>query len=79
MKLKVISKEDNIRINLHLPLCMIKTRFITNVIFKNTNMVVDCKVVKKIYRQLKKYIKKNGHFDLLEVCSTDGTIVKITV
>ena len=77
MRIKVISKEDKVKINLVLPNSLIKSKMIINSIEKYGNVNLDKDIGKKMYLIIKEYIKENGHFNLVEVESKDGTYVKI--
>ena len=79
MKIRVINKKDKVNINLSLPSSMLKTKFITNAITKNSSDDIDKKTISKLYKILREFIKENGHFTLVEVESKDGTYVKISV
>ena len=87
--MKVIIKEstDKRGIRLHLPLALIKTRIFSKYLSEhNDDGNYDPEEwkryrenIKQGYKVLKKYIKENGHFNLVEVYSNDGGIVLIRV
>ena len=77
MRIKVISKEDKVKINLVLPNSVIKSKIIGSSIQKYIGDNITKDIMKKIYQVIKEYIKENGHFNLVEVDSKDGTYVKI--
>ena len=77
MRIKVISKEDKVKINLVLPNSLIKSKMVINSIEKYGNVNLDKDIGEKMYLIIKEYIKENGHFNLVEVESKDGTYVKI--
>ena len=79
MRIKVINKEDKVKINLVLPNSVIKSKIISSSIQKYVGDNIPKDVMKKIYQVIKEYIKENGHFNLVEVDSKDGTYVKIRV
>ena len=79
MKIKVINKEEKVKINLVLPNSVIKTKIIGSSIQKYVGDNIPKDVMKKIYQVIKEYIKENGHFNLVEVVSKDGTFVKIVL
>ena len=79
MRIKVINKEENVKINLVLPNSVIKSKIISSSIQKYVGDNIPKDVMKKIYQVIKEYIKENGHFNLVEVDSKDGTFVKIVL
>ena len=79
MRIKVISKEEKVRINLVLPTSLIKSKIILNKIKKYSGVDLDINTFKNMYKVLKDYIKENGHFNLVEVISNDGEYIKIRV
>ena len=79
MKIKVINKEEKVKINLVLPNFVIKTKIIGSSIQKYVGDNITKDIMKKIYQVIKEYIKENGHFNLVEVDSKDGTFVKIVL
>ena len=79
MRIKVINKEENVKINLVLPNSVIKSKIISSSIQKYVGDNIPKDIMKKIYQVIKEYIKENGHFNLVEVDSKDGTFVKIVL
>lgn len=79
MRIKVISKEEKVRINLVLPTSLIKSKIILNKIKKYSGVDLDINTFKNMYKVLKDYIKENGHFNLVEVITNDGEYIKIRV
>ena len=77
MRIKVINKEHKVKINLVLPNSVIKSKIIGSSIQKYVGDNVPKDIMKKIYHVVKEYVKENGHFNLVEVDSKDGTYVKI--
>lgn len=77
MRIKVINKEEKVKINLVLPNSVIKSKIIGSSIQKYVGDNIPKDIMKKIYQVIKEYIKENGHFNLVEVDSKDGTYVKI--
>jgi hypothetical protein len=78
MRIKIINKEEKVRINLVLPNYFIKSKITSSSIKKYAgNDLFSKNLMKKMYKVIKEYIKENGHFTLLEVESKDGTYVKI--
>lgn len=85
MKIIIKSKKDGVRIRFRLPLVFMKTRLFLKIIssdkekdekYNNKERKAE---LKKAYKGVKKYIKENGHFNLVEVKSADGDIVLIRV
>ena len=84
MKIIIKSKKDGVRIHFHVPLVFMKTRLFLKTISsdeeKDEKYNKERKAeLKKAYKGVKKYIKENGHFNLVEVKSADGDIVLIRV
>lgn len=91
MKIYIRYNEDgkNHTIRLWLPLFILKQKWIYRAVSKNTdnkNITLDNDGLNKLvdissiaYKDLKKFIKENGHFNLVEVDATDGTKVVIRV
>ena len=78
IKIRVNDEETNkkIRLTLFLPTFLIKS----NIIWKNIKTINDDyqvlqSSVRKGYQALKEYIKKEGHFNLIEVNSKDAYII----
>lgn len=87
MKITIRTKEDRekpIRITLLFPTSIIKRKWIWRLAIKSAKpeeqeQLIKIKEVVSIgYTKLKKYIKENGHFTLLEV-KNKKTYVKIRV
>lgn len=79
MRIKVINKEEKVKINLVLPNSLIKSKIIGSSMQKYVGDNISKNIMKKIYQIIKEYIKENGHFNLVEVDSKDGTFVKIVL
>ena len=79
MRIKVISKEEKVKINLVLPTSLIKSKIILNKIKEYSGVDLDINTFKNMYKVLKDYIKENGHFNLVEVITNDGEYIKIRV
>lgn len=85
MKIKVINKNKNEkfkRFSISLPTALIKTKLFWKQVYKNekTNKLTEetkieykktIKTCKKIYKEIRKYVKEKGHFVLLEVLSNN--------
>ncbi len=78
-----IKSADGHGIKLWFPTSLLKSKFVLNYIIKlNSNkkdINIDIEPLMKslpiIYKNLKKYIKKQGHFTLLEVSSGDNQVL----
>lgn len=79
MKITILKKEQNKKIKIILPLFMLKSKFILNAINENIDYSNNKVLFNDIYISLKKYIKKYGHFNLVEVKTSDNVIVKIRI
>lgn len=84
MKLLVISKELKRPIRLRLPNSLLKSRWLWKTIRKNNkdndfDFILMEKIIRDGYKELKKFIKTNGHFTLVEVIDGDGEIVRIII
>lgn len=84
MKLNVRLTDEDLKkvknINLYLPNGFINTKIFWQMILKyvdkeNKDKVITTrKTVSKFYKVIRKYIKENGHFTLIEVVSEDAFI-----
>lgn len=79
MKIKVISPEEKVKINISIPTILIKSKLVLNNINKYAGVDIDVDIFRKMYKSLRTYIKENGHFNLVEVNSKDGNYIKIRV
>lgn len=85
MKIVIKTGNDKIdkkrRITLVLPTFLIKSKIICKVISNNVDSEDEYLkiryIIKTTYKELRKYIKENGHFKLLEVKSDDGDVTII--
>ena len=77
MRIKVISPEEKVKINISIPTVLIKSRLVLNSINKYAGVDIDADIFRKMYKSLRSYIKENGHFNLVEVNSKDGNYIKI--
>lgn len=77
--MKIILKENDEKLNLKLwlPNWFLKTKFIHQKI--SNRLSLSYVELKKIYKQLKEYVHKNGHFVLLEIDAEDGTFIQIII
>ncbi|MGN1344418.1 MAG: hypothetical protein ACI4U3_07545 [Traorella sp.] len=82
MKIKVIAPQDNFKINLVIPNGLLMNHMISHFIYKTIQKSTDqfpCDEQKfdELLKLLKDSTKQWGHFDLVDVESKDGEIVKI--
>lgn len=82
MTIKVLPKGGpNIR--LWLPLGALKWRIVYRALEQGNQSAFDFKTLRDnapaIVRALRAYVRRSGHFDLVNIHSHDGTIVKIRV
>lgn len=76
--MKVIVKEKSKTVfSINLPLALLKSKFIVKFIAKKSNGVhMDIKELSKkiptLYKEIRKYIKHHGHFNLVELKSSNG-------
>ena len=87
MKISVRSVEDHKHLSFHLPLSFIKTRLASRIILSidNENNVTSQGIaelqaqIKEAYSQLREYVRKNGHFNIIEGIDKEGNKVLIRV
>ena len=83
MKITFKSEDRSKNINLHFPLFFFKTKLFCKAAIKYSHIDGDLislqKQIKGAYKLLKKYIKENGHFKMVEVFGNNGDIVIIQV
>lgn len=79
--MKIIIKAENKNIYLPLPLFFLKRKFIWKFILDETSKSnkETTQFIRRIIREIKIYKKRNGRFVLLEVHTTDGEYIKITI
>ena len=80
MKIHVKSSDGH-KIKLWLPISLFKSKFILNNIKKYGGIDIEPLIesLPIIYKTLKTYIKKHGHFTLVDIRSSDGEKVIIKV
>ena len=84
MKIVVISPEMKHPIRLLFPTSFLKSRLMWKLIANKTkDLSIDYKqarlISQLVYRDLRKYIRRNGHFDVVNITSTSGEKVIIRV
>ena len=76
--MKIIINSEDINKKIYLPNCLIKSKFILNKLSKDNNEELK-KFIISIYKDLRKYIRKNGHFIIVDIESNDGENIKIII
>ncbi len=78
---KSVDEEDRFRISVWIPLVFLKSRMLWRLMSRDKDVdllgmreTVDC-----IYSGLRRFVKRNGHFYLACVQSSDGTRVSIKI
>lgn len=84
MKIVVISPEMKHPIRLLFPTSFLKSSLMWKLIANKTkDSSIDYKqarfISQLVYRDLRKYIRRNGHFDVVNITSTSGEKVIIRV
>ena len=76
-----IKERESFEIKLWLPTSLLKSKLIIRCIKKHAGKDVQAFITALpiLYKELKKYIKKNGHFVLVDVEGSDGYKVFIRV
>lgn len=76
-----IKQQDGFGFNLWFPTSFMKSKTFKKMIIKNYNTDAEPLInsLPIIHKALKKYIKKNGHFTLVDITSADGDKVRIKV
>ena len=69
------------KINLPLPLVMIKSRLIWRIAagHSDEDIAQFYPIAREIYDALTEYVRRHGHFVLVDVQQTDGTHVKVII
>ena len=77
----IIKRNSKKKLTFHVPLVLMKSKSFLLMISKNINEddKKNIKIIPTLYKDVKKYIKSNGHFTLLEVDSNQGDKVKIII
>lgn len=80
----LIKSEQKKGFNLIFPNVMVKSKTLWKMILRSLN-VEETEIertivqIKKIYKDLKTYIKKCGHFNLIEVYSNNGEVIIVRI
>lgn len=70
--MKIIVKQNKVKFSLYFPLFFLKSAAFNNLITKNKKIQISFNPY--YYRILKKYVKENGHFDIIEIESKEEKI-----
>ena len=79
--MKITLKHEKHQFSFHLPLIFIKTKMFMNLLNQDGKIDVSFKdgeigiSFKEYYHILKDYVKKNGHFNLVEIESDNSKII----
>lgn len=84
MRIVVRNKNERPRfLALFFPLWAIKLKVVAKGLANNKDIAMEAdelhQTLKNAYKQIKQYVRKNGHFDLVKVDTHDGTHVRIRV
>ena len=76
-----VNTHDGPHLTLPVPLSLAGSRFVWALVAKHGNeeAAAIAPFAAEMVQELRKYVRKNGHFILVDVQSADGDIVKITV
>lgn len=75
-----IKNNEGFKLKLWLPSSFLKRKFILKMISNNDEYNEKLKaILPKLYGSLKQFIKKNGHFTLVEINSADGEKIIIKI
>ncbi len=76
-----IKTDEGRRINIPVPLGFVGSPFVLKAAARcgGPEAAKYAPVAKDLCRELKRYVRTNGHFTLVDVESSDGTLVRITV
>jgi len=79
MKITIKQKEGK-GFSLWLPTLFLKSKLLLNSLFKNNeSMDLFISITPTIYKELKRYIRKKGHFNLVELESEEEGLVIIKI
>ena len=75
MRIKIYDADEKHRINLILPLSFMNFKFI----WRYGKLAQYGPIARNCYKALKRYIRKNGHFTLVDIDCHDGDKVEIKI
>ena len=86
MKIRIRPNDFVFPLTFHLPLWMIKTRLSARIIAElmhedapDEEVEAVREQIKKVYATIKAYVKKHGHFYLVDIASSDGDRIYVRV
>ena len=82
MRILVYEKEGNHRIRLYLPNGLLSSRFIWRMVGKygsKNALPMSAEQLRELTLNLRRYVRENGHIDLVQVESADGDRVHIRI
>ena len=75
-----IKNNDGFNLKLWLPTSFLKRKFMMKFITQNADISEQINaLLPRFYNELKKFIKQNGHFTLVDITSADGEKVMIKI
>ena len=76
-----VKSQDGPNISLPVPLSVTGARLLVKIAVKHGGPEAGqyAPLAADMVRELRRYVRKNGHFVMVDVDSRDGTMVKITV
>ena len=76
-----IKSDEGYKLNFWLPTSLIKSKLLCKALFQNKGVNIDAaiNITPYLYKNIKKYIKKQGHFILVEIQSVEGYNITIKV
>lgn len=76
-----VNTQDGPHFSIPIPLFLAGTRPVINMLTKINGPEATwyAPMAGEIVRELRRYVRKNGHFTLVEVISSEGDHIKITV
>ncbi|MBQ1712510.1 MAG: hypothetical protein II164_02645 [Firmicutes bacterium] len=76
-----VKSQDGLNINLPVPLSVIGARLLVKIAAKHGGPEAEqyAPLAADMVRELRRYVRKNGHFVLVDVKDHEGTMVKISV
>ena len=76
--MKIVIKRER-KVVLYFPLSFIKSKLFLKLVDLNEEEIRYDEIIRSSYNELKKFIKKNEHFVLVNVTTKEGVKVKIVV
>ena len=82
MKIVIRDKKERKNVVLYFPLSFIKMPFVIKKLNSSNNINLpeeNKELLNKIYKVLKRFVKENGHFNLVEINENNGDVVLIRI